>query len=292
MAEENGGRTAGETGGVPSVGETSLRAELERIRSHNKIFKTVTVVFAVIFAGLCVLGYVAWRRISRVKAVLEGVAEGFLPMASGFPGAGGNVPEPVRAVSGAPFPQISGLGLLSMPADGDMPSGGIAPGTAAAEQGKKMLQVMSKYSDRPVVKEFLADLEKDPAFARAKKEKEAGNPLAMLASMQKSTGMKDLMLKYSRRSDFMKLMMEVMQDPEMRPFMKGMPAGGGTLPGVVPAAPAAAAVSRPPPQSSADMDGDDEITFDASAVSGPDRPAAESAAKKPIKAPPPIDNGQ
>ena len=92
-------------------------------------------------------------------------------------------------------------------------------------------------------------------------------------------GVDRLMMKYVTRPDFMKLMMEVMGDPEMKPFLQNMP--GGVPSGM----PQGMGIPQPPDQEpdssrlSEEEDGGGEITFDPSAISGPAKPASSSSRK-------------
>ena len=90
---------------------------------------------------------------------------------------------------------------------------------------EKIMKALNKYSERPIVKEFMSDLKKDPEFQKALKAKGSHNPIAVISSINKIKNMKGLVGKYAMRPDFMKLMMEVMQDPEMAPLFKMVPGG-------------------------------------------------------------------
>ncbi len=77
-------------------------------------------------------------------------------------------------------------------------------------------------------------------------------------------------------------MMEVMNDPELKPLLSGMPMGmpqGMAVP--VP-------TGQPAASSTAVEDGGGEMTFDPTVISGPAK-TSRTAVKK---VPPPVDNGQ
>ena len=95
--------------------------------------------------------------------------------------------------------------------------------------GEKIMKAMNKYAERSIVKEFMNDLRKDPSFQKALAGKDSHNPLEVMANINKIKNMKGLVGKYAMRPDFMKLMMDVMQDPEMRPLFKMMPGGMPSL---------------------------------------------------------------
>ncbi|MEI7529511.1 MAG: hypothetical protein WCK76_11285 [Elusimicrobiota bacterium] len=291
----------------PEAPEAELRAELERERARGRMFKASAAVLGVVCVIVAAVAFSGYRKVMQANALLEGVAQGFQPLGGqggdGIPaplramplsGSGeANMQDPLNAIlaAGSSSAPVSGLGLLSMPDRGEAGPEAAAsqvPDAAAAADAKKLVRAMSKYADRPIVKDFLAELAKDKDYMRAKAAQKDGNPLVMLANIQKSPGLRELVTSYSKRPDFMPLMMEVMQDPEMRPFMRGMP--GKALPSLPPApVPAPAARAQPASrQPAAAPAAEGEMTFDPSAISGSAAPAYSTTGK----APPPVDSGK
>ncbi|OGS14379.1 MAG: hypothetical protein A2285_09615 [Elusimicrobia bacterium RIFOXYA12_FULL_57_11] len=293
--EINAGAPAQAPGGQQAP-ETELRAELERVRARGKFFKTATTVFSVLFLLLLAVAFLGYRKVMQTKALLEGVVQGFQPLGGpdNFRDPNPNAPAPLRAVfaPGAAAAGVSGLALLSMPAGAEAEEyvQGHAGLAAGAEAGGKITQAMGKYSDRPLVREFLAELQADPDYTKMRASKNGDNPLTMIASIQKSPGMRALLVKYTKRPEFMKLMMEIMKDPDMSPLLKGMPAGRGAAPAAISPAPAMVPVRVRPALATenSDPDGDGEITFDASAISGSGTASSRAAGKPP----PPVDSGR
>ena len=298
MPEENGAVPAQpeEPKKEPSAAELSLTAELERVRSRNQQLKIVTLSVSLVLAVVFVFGYMAYRKITQAKAMLDGLTQGFQPMAQG----GGNGTSPLRVSASSNSAEGSGLAMFSMPQPADLPAGGEEEGgpagadaaTAAGnlEKSKKLFAALNKYSDRPIMKEFLADMARNPEYIRAKAADRAGNPLTWFSSLQKSPAMKDIVLKYTRRPDFLPLMMELMKDPEVRPLIAG---GASGLPSAMPPGAAAPAVARPAaPQSAAKGDADTEgegvMTLNSDAISGPAQPSYKASGK----APPPVDSSR
>jgi hypothetical protein len=101
--------------------------------------------------------------------------------------------------------------------------------------------------------------------------------MAVMASIKSSKGINGLMAKYKTRPDFLKVMMEAMRDPDLKPFMKGLPGAPG-LPQAVPVA--VAPVAEPQQQEEPA-----NMTLDPSAISGP----ADTAPVRAHKVPPPVD---
>ncbi|HAU89948.1 MAG TPA: hypothetical protein DCW72_06900 [Elusimicrobia bacterium] len=179
------------------------------------------------------------------------------------------------------MPQSS-LGLFSggLPgAQGGLPGaqGGL-PDMAASQEAA---QALFKYSDRPIVKEFIADLKKNPEMAAALAASKDGNPFAVLSTLRNAKGMDKLVMRYAARPEFLKLMMEVANDPELKPLMGGMglPAGAPQARNVpVGPGPAVRSVSEPAGE-------EEDIKFDSSAISGPAARPASGA-----QVPPPVDS--
>lgn len=251
--------------------ESELAAELERVRSRNKILKVTAAVLAILFMALATAAFVTYRKVSQTKAAIESAFQNYQPPSSvlgpeglPMPGSGPSVLQSTAMAS-------SGLGLFS----GSIP--GEQPEAARVEEAGKIVNAMAKYSDQPVVKEFLADLKKDPDVARALAQSKGRDPMAVLASVRNAKGVNALMAKYITRPDFLKVMMEVMKDPDMKHAMSSMPMGGG-MPQAVP-------VAAGPAEEAQQEEEAGNQTLDPSAISGPFKTAPARAQK----APPPVD---
>ena len=263
--------------------EGGLRAELARVRGRNKTLRGVAAVLLSLFIILAALSFLAYRKISATIAPFQQAFQAFPPPAAGYQPE--NKTLPMRGVYSSTSMPASTLGLFT----GGMP-GGFAEENFNPEQGEQLLKAINKYADRPIVKEFLADLRKNPEIAAAFSSGKGVNPVVFMAAMQNARGMDKMMIKYATRPAFLKLLTEVMRDPYLKPFMRNMPAGMGMMP---PGMPQGAAISVPTgPQSRASRltaeYGDGEVTFDPSVISGPAKPARAPSRK----APPPVDSGR
>jgi hypothetical protein len=258
----------------PAQPEGDLRAELARVRSRNNTLKIIAGVLLSLFIILSAVGFFVYRKIAAAKATFEEAFQSFPPPTQGYQ------PDyrllPGQGVASSTSMPASTLGLFS----GGLP-GGSQGEQFNPEQGERVLKALNKYADRPIVKEFLADLQKNPDMASAFKESKGGNPLAVISKVQNARGMDKLMMKYAMRPEFMKLMMEVMGDPELKPFMGGMTGGMG-MPGGMPQGGAVSVPTGQQPVSiqPGDSDGDGEMTFDPSVISGPASKPAPAPSKK------------
>lgn len=267
MAEENRVQAPAEGGQGQDVS-----AELQKARSGNKILKIVAVVLAVLFLVMAGSAFYIYRKISQTKTALE---EAFNSSPSPFPqtGQAGAMPQQGFAMFGGSG-QGSGLGLIT----------GVPGGQPqfTAEQGERLHAAMMKYSERPIVKEFIADLKKNPDMAKAFEQSKGANPLTVISSIRNAKGMEAIVAKYAYRPEFLSLLMEVMKDPEVKPLLGGIPGIGGALPQAP--VPPPAPVDSPEPSLGS---GDAPMVLDPSVISGtPSEPAA-----RPIrKAPPPVDS--
>ena len=164
----------------PAAPDAELSAELERERARGRMFKTISAALGVICVIVAAVAFTGYRKVMQANALLEGVAQGFQPLggqgADGIPaplramplsGSGeANMQDPLNAIlaAGSSSAPVSGLGLLSMPDRGEAGPEAAAsqvPVAAAAADAKKLVGAMSKYADRPIVKDFLAELAKD-----------------------------------------------------------------------------------------------------------------------------------
>ncbi len=252
----------------PPAGE-DLQSELHRARSRNKALKITLLLLATLLVLLGVAGYMVYRRLMQTKEAVEEAFAGF-PQQTLFRAEGNaQLPLPGASVFTSTGMPASSLGLFA----GGVPG---AQAEAAQEQAEKILTAMNKYADRPIVKEFIADLKKNPDMAKAMADGQGGNPVAMVRGVQNARGMEKIIAKYAMRPEFMKLMMEVMSDPEMAAVTNSIPSGirpniGGAVP--VQSVPGPGPAVRETP---ADQDGDGEMTLDTSAISGP-APAKQGA---------------
>lgn len=283
----NGGRMADETQ-VPTQQTTQPQPaageQLQKARAGGKVLKIVAAVLAVLFLVLAGSAYYIYRKVEQTKAALQEAFNAPNPFPqAGFPGA---MPQAGGSQQGLGLfganPGQSSLGLVTG-GPGGQPQ-------FTAEQGERMHAVMMKYADRPIVKEFIADLKKNPDMAKAFDQAQGGgNPMAVMGAIKNAKGMEALVAKYAYRPEFLSLMMEVMKDPEIKPFLGGMP---GVNPGALaPQAPQPVA-NQPAPESSLPRVGEGEdgapMVLDTSAISGTSSEPA--AAPKTRKVPPPVDS--
>ena len=267
---------------APEQPEPGLREELAKARSRNKLLVTVSVVLGTVFVLLAGVGYIVYTKISAAKENFEAVFNAmpaFPPPGAGYqPEVGGQAPYGQASSTSMPS---SSLGLFS----GGLPGAAPGMGTVNQEQAQRAAAALQKYANRPIVKEFMEDLKKNPGTAKALELTDSGNPLAVFAAVQNAPGMDKLAMKYATRPEFLSLMMEAMNDPEMQPLLKGMHGMG--MPGM-PAQQEARPVSTLPPPSSVGGGGypsGGTMTLDPSAISGPAKPAPATSRK----APPPVD---
>ncbi|MCX5790814.1 MAG: hypothetical protein NTY45_01140 [Elusimicrobia bacterium] len=240
----------------PAAPDAELSAELERERARGRMFKTIAAALGVVCVIVAAAAFTGYRKVMQANALLEGVAQGFQPL--GGQGADG-IPAPLRAMP------LSGSGEANMQ---DPLNAILAAGSSTSPvSGLGLLSMPDRGEAGP---EAAASQVPDAAAAADAKK--------LIRAMS----------KYAKRPDFMTFMMEVMQDPEMRPFMRGMP--GKALPSLPPApVPAPAARAQPASRQAAPApEGEGEMTFDPSAISGSAAPAYSTTGK----APPPVDSGK
>ncbi|MCX5786086.1 MAG: hypothetical protein NTX59_10390 [Elusimicrobia bacterium] len=270
------------------AGEAELRRELELVRGRQKLLKIGAVIVAVIFLAGAVFAFVFYRKISAASQAFKAMEQSFPSSGlvktgrenninastSGLFLSSGSVSSSLTIFNGASFPEAAG-------GPGEMPAG-------ATEVYKALL----KYADRPIVKDFIAELKKDPSYREALANTGSNNPMKVIANIHNIKGMDKIIAKFTFRPDFMKLMMEVVADPELKPLLSGMPqlgrlpaAGAGMAIPQIPAAmplPAGTQERNPVGPGS-----DTEIKFDPSAINGGAQ--SDSVAVK-RKAPPPVGN--
>jgi hypothetical protein len=274
--------------------------ELAAVRGKGKWWKIAALVLGLLLLALAAGGYYVYRRVMQAQAALEQVMRAAeSPQAAPQAGAEGAPPQELPL---AVQPRQSSLMAISLPGRDQQGAGGPGPDYPAISpaEAKKTLDALMKYSDRPLVKEFLADLARDPDYIKAQAAKDKGDPMAMITHMQRSEGMRRLVMKYSHRPEFIPLAQEIMRDPELRPLLGAVP--GGPPPETGPAQPSGMAkvpgISRSEADrraraqeraASSDADQDGELTFNPAAIGGAPAPAPRAKAGLP---PPPVDSGR
>ncbi|MDP2865446.1 MAG: hypothetical protein Q8O90_04305 [Elusimicrobiota bacterium] len=281
MTDTNNAPLPEEKKAEPAQAEGDLRAELARIRNKNRTLKIVAAILFSMFLIIAAGGYYIYRKVSTAIAPFQDAFQGFAPVAAGYQPENRTLPLAQGVYSSTSMP-ASTLGLFSGGLPGGSPQEAFDP-----EQGERLLKAMNKYADRPIVKEFLADLKKNPEIAAAFSSPKGVNPAAFMAAMQnvRGKGMEKMMMKYAARPEFLKLMMEFMNDPELKPLLRSMPSGAG-IPGMPQGA--VSVPSGPPPAESRPSveEGDGEMTFDPAVISGPAKKAPAPVKKVPV----PVDN--
>lgn len=203
----------------PQAQPEQLQAELDRARSRNKALKITLALLATLLVLLGVAGYTVYRRIMQTKEAVEEAFQAF-PQQAMFEqmqqAAAASAQRPgVHYSTSMPS---SSLGLFS----GGLPDSAPAMSEAQAAQ---IASAINKYAERPIVKEFIADLKKNPDMAKALDLSKGNNPIAMLAAVQNAKGMEPIIAKYAMRPEFMKLVMEMSSDPALQGAMNTLPSG-------------------------------------------------------------------
>ena len=227
---------------APEGEEGSLREELRRARSRNKVLVAIAAVLGSVFVLLAGGAYVVYTRLTAARENVEAAFGAFqeiqsrqeLPRGAMLPPPGAAYPgQSGMPVGGSTLP-VSSLGFFS----GGLPSSGspldsLPPAATDPAQAERVIRAMNKYADRPIVKEFMAELKRDPEIAAAFKSSKGNNPLEMMAHIQNARNGDRLVMKYLARPEAMSLMMEVMSDPDIQPLLKGMklPGGAAVAPG-------------------------------------------------------------
>lgn len=94
---------------------------------------------------------------------------------------------------------------------------------ALAERERRIAAAVAKYGSRPVVLEFMEDLKKDPCTAKVIEEEKITDMFGALSAARRAGCLDKLKVKYAFRPQFIRLMAEVMTDPEVRPLLESAP---------------------------------------------------------------------
>ncbi|MEI7482785.1 MAG: hypothetical protein WCK75_10610 [Elusimicrobiota bacterium] len=212
-----------EVAGAVAPKGSEAPVEPAKVRSGGKVLKIVAIIFSVLSVLLICAALFMYQKLSGFKDLLMPPSEpaGNSAFSGGDEGNGGTLPDGFKGF-GASVQDKGGsaLTVFTNAAEYAQAAASITP-----EDAEKAADAFAKYANRGIVKDFMAELNKDPDFIQALKEKDANNPLAMIASVQKVKSIQGLALKFIMRKDFMPLMVEVMNDPEVKPFLGKLPMG-------------------------------------------------------------------
>jgi|GEM_PF-3980458 len=197
-----------------------LARELSRARLANKILKIATVLLTLLFLLVATAIFFIYKKVAGMAALAETpVAEHSKDYSFGLD----ETPMPTGAASPGMRVRASteahGSGLTVFVNSKEYAQDGARDPSAEA---RAALGALRKYSDRPIVKDFIAAAKKEPEFARAMKNNPE-DPLAFVGSMQNMPALQNLLLKFVMRKDFAPFLKEVAGDPEVRPLMKVLP---------------------------------------------------------------------
>ena len=200
--------------------ELKIASELAAARRRNRLLLAAVAVLSAIFILGAVLVVIGYRKMAEVKRVFEAMQEGMAASESAQAGAQSvyaNTPGSVFSSSGPAASSLTPFMNLdaSAPARPNLPPG-----------GEKTYKALMKYSDRPIVKEFIAELNKDPELRLALEKTGSGGPMKLLSDPRTFKSVNAIMARFAFRPDFMKLAMEAMSDPELKPLLRGMPGAG------------------------------------------------------------------
>jgi len=198
-------------------------AEPAKVRSGGKALKIIGVIFSVLSVLLICAALFMYQKLSGFRELLMPSSEpaGNSAFSGGDEGRGGTLPEGFNGFgASAQDKGGSALTVFTNAAEYAHEAASITPVDA-----EKAADAFAKYANRGIVKDFMKELNKDPDFIQALKEKDANNPLAMIAAVQKVKSVQGLALKFIMRKDFMPLMVEVMNDPAVKPFLGKLPMG-------------------------------------------------------------------
>jgi hypothetical protein len=144
----------------------------------------------------------------------------------------------------------------------------------SGEEAAALKAAMARYADRPLVKEFIADLRQDPVVGDSFAEGRQPDPADLMKVMGNPASVQRITMKYAGRPEFMALLLELMNDPAFKPLM-------GNMNGMVPSPPPGGRPGGPAPAPPSGPGG--EPRLDESAISGP--APARKVAPKTVPAP-------
>jgi len=201
------------------------------------------------------LGYqlLTSRRSSGEYAAAQAGPEDRLPSQAMKVSGGGT---PYQVESSSPSAPVPDRMMFASSSSGTFSSASFTVGSADTIQKNvqnmepQIQRILQKYGSRPIVKEVMADLMKNPAMQQVRdKLGPNATPAAVMAAMPDQQAMLPVVQKYMTRPEFIGVMQEIIADPEVGEMMAAIAPGMGKMfgaGGTVPSALKQASSSRPP----------------------------------------------
>ncbi|MFA6549292.1 MAG: hypothetical protein WCT39_05135, partial [Candidatus Margulisiibacteriota bacterium] len=199
-----------------------MEQELARMRSRNKVLKAATIVLTTLF--LLVGGAVVfiYHKVSGIRDMLLPPTETFQDPAFAM---GEERPAPGEQHMVFSTQPAAGSALTVFTNAGEFSQEQTDDKMVSDAAGAKAANALMKYADRQIVKDFIAAAKEDPAFAAALKKSDPANPLSVFSSIQNVKSVQNLAMRFVLRKDFLPLLMEVTNDPDVKPLLGKMPMG-------------------------------------------------------------------
>lgn len=198
--------------------EQTLTQELECVRGRNKLLKIVTIVLSSFFIILVIGAAVVYHKISRLTSMFTEKQEYSSPQDFNTQFA---VPgQPPQSSFAGVYASTQNSSSLMMFTGLDQPQEAVSSRGLPKVPPQQLLALVAKYSQRPIVKELMDELGKDP---EVKKAIDGGGPMALVAAMQNQKNMQRVMMKFAMRPEFISLMQDLMSDPMMKPILSQVP---------------------------------------------------------------------
>jgi len=189
----------------------------------RRLFKAAAVVLVLLFLFALGGALFVFYRFSAMREALSPAGEIYQEAAyEEVPAA---LPAPARMYVSTQSSETSSLtGFISIKELAQQAA--ILRETAAGGTGNpamldtgKAAAAALRYADRPIVRDFIAEAKKDPEFARALARMDPNDPLALARALEDIKGLEGMMLKFAMRKDFLPFVMEVTNDPEIKPML-------------------------------------------------------------------------
>lgn len=145
-------------------------------------------------------------------------------------------PEPVRLPATEDVPRDRLLiSTASLPAAA--PPAAEQVRRQVADTADDFIKLAQKYRNRPVAKQFWAEISADPVFQKALQTPDNAGAMLLLAQSQASRNAATVVKKYMGNPDFIRLVQDITRDPDFARAMGRLgPMVGGALSGI-PASP-------------------------------------------------------
>ncbi len=192
-------------------------------RGRGKWFRFISACVLLFFAAAVFAGWWFYKKYAELKEIVDeagSMLESNMAAAAVSAGIQGSRRLMAVGLSSGSAAQ-GGIAVLPFSSGYDPQKTYEREPAQILRDSARMLNAVAKYGEKPLVKEFIKDLNSDPEFKKIWESRSSGNPVGLFMQAHNMKGLLPLLTKYMNKPGFKELLMEIAGDPDMAPYLSG-----------------------------------------------------------------------